>query len=264
MSSCAEASLELGEPLGGTGMVAERWLCVETREQWGRDPVGDGELPAFVAEGKVMAIRRPGRERARALAFTAVSAEGGGELRLHEPVGTELGPGTLLDRTLFLVCAHGRRDPCCSRLGIPIYKALEVGAGDPHVPLVWQCSHTGGHRFAPNVVALPWGVTLGRVPLHGVAEVERALMEGRVPLELYRGRSIYPSEVQAAEVDIRLAGGFDRLDDLRLVEHAGERVVFSTPTGDTARRVVTRPGPTLPKSCGAEPEQVSVFDIQEV
>jgi hypothetical protein len=264
VSSCSEASLELREPLGGTGMVAERWVCAESREPWGRDPVADGELPAFGAEGKVLAIRRPGRERIRGLAFTAVSAEGGGELRVHEPVGAELGPGTLLDRTLFLVCAHGRRDPCCSRLGIPIFKALEFGAGDAEVPLVWQCSHTGGHRFAPNVVVLPWGVTLGRVPLHGVAEVRSALLEGRVPLELYRGRSIYPAEVQAVEVDIRLAGGFDRLDELRLVSHVGDHVVFETPTGETARRVSSRPGPTLPKSCGAEPEQVSVFDVEEV
>ena len=264
MSTCSGASLELGEPLGGTGMVADRWVCVEAREPWGRDPVGDGELPPFDVEGKVLAIRRPGRERVGGLAFTAVSAEGGGELRVHEPVGTELGPGAPLDRTLFLVCAHGRRDPCCSRLGIPIFKALEFGAGDGEVPLVWQCSHTGGHRFAPNVVVLPWGVTLGRVALHDVPRVESTLREGRVPLELYRGRSIYPAEVQAAEVDIRLAGGFDRLDELRLVSHVGEQIVFATPAGDSARRVSSRPGPILPKSCGAEPEQVSVFDVQAV
>ena len=42
MSVCSAESLAVGEPLGGTGMVAERWVCVESRESWGRDPVGDG------------------------------------------------------------------------------------------------------------------------------------------------------------------------------------------------------------------------------
>ena len=84
------------------------------------------------------------------------------------------------------------------------------------------------------------------------------------PLELYRGRSVYTAEVQAAEVDIRRAGGFDALDQLRLVEHDGERVVFATPSGEVARQVVVTPGPTLPKSCGAEPEQVPVFDVREL
>ena len=40
---------------------------------------------------------------------------------------------------------------------------------------LWQSSHLGGHRFAPNVLVLPHGVQLGRIPLERAAEVARLL-----------------------------------------------------------------------------------------
>lgn len=265
MTTCSAESLSVGEPLGGTGIVAERWVCIESRGSWGRDPVGDGDVSAPGLDGKVLAIRRPGREQSTATVFSALSAEAGGELRVHALDDGELTGGeVLVDKTLFLVCAHGRRDACCSRLGVPIYKSFDAVVESASVPLVWQCSHTGGHRFAPNVVALPWGVTLGRVPLDRVELLAVMLAEGRVPLDLYRGRSIYPANVQAAEVDIRKTHGLDTLDELRLVAVDGERVTFAGPAGEHVRRVVSREGPTLSKSCGAEPEQVSVFDVCEL
>ncbi len=53
-----------------------------------------------------------------------------------------------------LVCAHGRRDPCCGRFGTLLHNEL----GDlPRDVRVWRCSHTGGHRFAPTAITLPDG-----------------------------------------------------------------------------------------------------------
>jgi len=53
-----------------------------------------------------------------------------------------------------LVCAHGRRDPCCGRWGTLLH--VELAARWPDVR-VWRCSHTGGHRFAPTALTLPDG-----------------------------------------------------------------------------------------------------------
>ena len=53
-----------------------------------------------------------------------------------------------------LVCAHGRRDPCCGRWGTLLH--VELVARWPEVR-VWRCSHTGGHRFAPTAITLPEG-----------------------------------------------------------------------------------------------------------
>jgi len=254
-------------------MVADRWLCVESRAAWGRDALAEGGFSPSasawleVIDASVLTIRRPSRREGPTVAFAANSREGGGELRVlevcdpDELVGSDpWSEGTVVATTLFLVCTHGRRDPCCARLGVPIFTALDRVAES-----VWQCSHTGGHRFAPNVVALPWGVTLGRVLPDEVAELALLLRDGRVPLERYRGRSVYPAHVQAAEVAVRLTYGIDRLDDLQLAELNGEIVTFATVGGnEIAMRVKTREGLVLPKSCGKDVEQLFTFSTEEI
>lgn len=54
-----------------------------------------------------------------------------------------------------LVCAHGRRDPCCGRFGTLLH--VELAARLPAEVRVWRGSHTGGHRFAPTAITLPDG-----------------------------------------------------------------------------------------------------------
>lgn len=281
VTTCVDASHDVAEPLGGTGIVAERWLCVETRAPWGRDALTDSGLERGVVDwlgrldAKVLAIRRPGRGTGPLRAFAARSTEAGrGELRALALDGLESlagadpwEAGEPIDGTLLLVCAHGRRDACCSRLGVPVFAALDrVHSWAEHGdgPLTWQCSHTGGHRFAANVVALPWGVTLGRVDREDARAVAALLTEGRVPLDTYRGRSLYPPAGQAAEVALRHALDLDRLDALRLVSADPDGLwTFATEDGASVCAAVTETeGPALPKSCGAEPEPVTIHRVR--
>lgn len=267
---CSDASLGAGEELPGTGIVAERWLCVESTRSWERDAITSGfpdEVAAWLAEldAKVFAIRRPGR-RSGVTVFAAHASEGTSVLRRVELADVSELPGLdpwvegePLRQPLFLVCTHGRRDACCSRLGIPVFHGLETVAGPD---LVWQCSHTGGHRFAANVVGLPLGVTLGRVEAREAPEIVARLREGRVPLERYRGRSLYSPLEQAAEVAVRRRWSLDRIDDLRVVERAAPRVVFETASGQRIEATVAEvPGPDIPKSCGADPEPTVAFTV---
>lgn len=267
---CADASRAAGEELPGTGIVAARWLCVESTRSWEHDAVASGfpgEVAAWLGQldVKVFAIRRPGR-RSGVTAFAAEVSEGGSVLRRLE-LGdvSELGgldpwvDGEPVHDPLLLVCTHGRRDACCSRLGIPVFHALEAVAGPD---LVWQCSHTGGHRFAANVVGLPLGVTLGRVEAHDAPEIVARLREGRVPLERYRGRSLYSPPEQAAEVAVRQRRGIDGIDDLRIVARVGPRISFETASGERIEATVAEvSGPEIPKSCGAEPEPTVAYAV---
>lgn len=267
---CADASLAAGEELGGTGIVATRWLCVESREAWGLDAVETGFPRAVSAwlgalDAKVLAIRRPGHS-GPLTAFAAEITETGASLRRLElddigdlPGQDPWSEGARFDGPLLLVCTHGRRDACCSRLGIPVFHALEAVAGADRV---WQCSHTGGHRFAANVIGLSHGIMLGRVEPREAAEVVGLLVDGRVLLTRYRGRSCYDASVQAAEVAIRHAHAIDRLDGLRAVEVNRDRIVFETAAGIRVEaRVEETQGPVLPKSCGVEPERVSAYRV---
>jgi hypothetical protein len=262
---CADASLAAGEPLGATATEGAEWLLVEVRGAWGRDAVAETALPAEVRahlaafDGKVVLVRRPDRRAGVTLFRVTVGELGGTAARLEldsldELPGADPGRGEPLVGPVVLVCAHGRRDACCARLGVPLYDALV-----PHLApdRLWQASHLGGHRFAPNVVWLPAGVQLGRVPPERAPEVAGLLAEGRIPLDLYRGRTIYAPPVQAAEILVRSVGGYDGVGDLRLRGQEADLVTFATPSGELTVRVERRPGPSVPQSCGAEPEQAA-------
>lgn len=219
--------------------------------------------------GRVVFIRRPrggGRggddDDGGITVVEATTAETGGDARalvlpsLDALPGSDLRSGAALQTPLVLVCVHGRRDACCARLGTPLYAEIAATAWHEHV---WQCSHLGGHRFAPNVLVLPSGVQLGRVPAARVPDVVSLLAAGRIPLELYRGRTLYPPHVQAAEVALRAATGLDGVGELRLLADGGDRVEFVSPGGQHAVRVSRRDGPPAPPSCGAGAEPTTMW-----
>ena len=65
-----------------------------------------------------------------------------------------------------LVCTHGSRDVCCGKFGYPLYEELhqKYATGSEVRRLrIWQTSHVGGHRFAPNLLDLPEGRYWGRM-----------------------------------------------------------------------------------------------------
>lgn len=267
IETCSQASLGAHEPLAGTATEAVRWLLVEVRGAWGRDPVADTELPPGVRErvahvdGRVTFVRRPERREGTVVVDLRVDESGGEARRLElralaDVAQLDLAAADPAQGPFVLVCGHGRRDACCARLGRPTFDAL---APQLDRDRLWQSSHLGGHRFAPNVVVLPAGVQLGRVPLDRAAEVAAAAREGRIPLDLYRGRVLYPPSVQAAEIAIRTETGSDRVEDLRLLADDGRRVTFATPVGERTAVVGRRDGPLIPVSCGAEPEQTTVW-----
>jgi hypothetical protein len=265
--TCADDARAAGLSLAGTATRAERWLLVERSGAWGRDAVADTELPEAVRahlqrfDGRVLLIRRPGA-RARTTVIHAVSAEDAGtatrvELgEIGELVATDPAQGAAIVAPVVLVCTHGRRDACCARLGVPTYDALRetLLSGS-----LWQSSHHGGHRFAANVLVLPWGVQLGRVGPADVRAVAAALASGCIPLEHYRGRTLYEPAVQAAEVALRRELGLDRVDDLQLTGFSGGIARFGTSRGDIEVAVEEHVGPVLPASCGARPEPAVVW-----
>lgn len=100
-------------------------------------------------------------------------------------VGVRPGFGELSSEPAVLVCTHGRRDVCCARLGRPMAVLL-----DQQLPgQVWETTHVGGDRFAPNVVSLPDGSYHGGLGLADVPALAEALADSRVMLPFLRGRA---------------------------------------------------------------------------
>jgi hypothetical protein len=133
---------------------------------------------------------------------------------------------------LFVVCTHGRRDPCCAERGRPLVERLAASFPDD----TWESTHVGGDRFAGNLVAFPHGLYHGRVEPEEGPEIARGYGEGRIArLDRYRGRSSDPFHVQSAERALRDHLGLDRIEAVT-PEHSdreGDRaeVTFATSSG---------------------------------
>ena len=205
---------------------------------------------------RLLFIRRPDRRgRPELRAYAGTSREGEESLRCvtfesHEDLrGLDLTSAGEPTDQLFLVCTHGKHDPCCARYGRPLFEAL---AEQVEEEAVWQVTHIGGDRFAGNLVCLPEGIYYGRVEREQTGDVLDNHLAGQIELPHYRGRSCWSFAAQAAERDIREQAQLFGIGDLRLVVDDGERIVFEDATGGRhERRVRVELGPEDYLTCNS-------------
>lgn len=275
--TCSAWARRLAEPLAGTAPHALGWLVVELPGPWGRDAAVDHrhgqtiedlvDLPDNV---RFQAIRRPDRLEPPAMRVIlanagqqpwAVTADLATLADLADvPVAAALDDlppdwGAPIDDPLYLVCTHARRDQCCAMFGRPIYDALVETRGDR----VWETSHTGGHRFAANLLILPDGLLYGGLSPFDAAFVVERHEDGEVSIPHLRGRSRFPQIAQAAEVALRHEHDLVGAGAVEFVDITGTTVTFRV--GDithavTMRQDVLEPHPV---SCGAEPTEPTTW-----
>jgi hypothetical protein len=261
---CADVSKESAEPLAATASRVDHWILIEYRGLWGHDAVDASGFPVAVKEhlreraaalgrAKILFVRQTQRRHGSLRVFWARSNERGAQLagaeveRYDELLQLDFEGGDPVGHPLLLVCTHGKHDPCCARLGRPLYEAVcdQVDEG-----WAWQCSHVGGDRFAGNLVCLPEGLYFGRVRPADAWSVLDEYLSGRIQLDLYRGRSSYPFPVQAAERAVREATGLRGVDDLELVSPQPIRFRAGSQTYDVEVSVET--GALTYLTCGSE------------
>lgn len=218
---CALASLTDDEPIVGTAPTDPEILLVECPGPWGRDAVTDNRLPEVVREHlaaldlKVFLLRRhDGHAGPGTRVFHARATDDGYAVRgtvldraedlldldLSDPAGLQA-----YDEPLWLVCTNGKRDRCCAEVGRPIAGLLSERWPEG----TWETTHLGGHRFSGTLLALPSGLTLGRLDTDNALTACEAVARGEVPLDVTRGRAGRSGEEQARELHV-LSGGDPR------------------------------------------------------
>ncbi|RIA80938.1 Sucrase/ferredoxin-like-domain-containing protein [Glomus cerebriforme] len=102
-------------------------------------------------------------------------------------------------KAVIVICSHKRRDKRCGVTGpllkdefdkILKEKGLEPKSNNTDGVGVFLSSHTGGHRFAGNVIVYKEGkgIWYGRVtPCHAKSIIDHTIIEGKVIKDLYRG-----------------------------------------------------------------------------
>ncbi|HEX4977792.1 MAG TPA: sucrase ferredoxin [Nocardioides sp.] len=292
-TACSSGALEAGEQLVGSAPAARAWVALEQDGPWGAkaftashlDPgLGrDLEAAAAAVDVRPSLIRRPGRHadppaRADAPRHVLVAhtdpadtwlLEGTLErpelLRDLDWAALEAGDQAGVRRSLpplapsqrhhLLVCTNGRRDVCCAVRGRPV--ALGLAARRPDV--VWEVTHTSGHRFAPTAVLLPAGTLHGWLDVDAAGRLLDAAERGDTVLEGSRGRSTWSGPGQVAELAVRAAVAEAGLDALRVIEvsvtgdHAWTaRVEHRDGRGWDVAITSTADGTTRPESCGKD------------
>jgi hypothetical protein len=224
----------------GTAPAAVFWVALEQTGPWGRlaatqshlDPEVGAKLDRACQDlgGRFMLIRRPGAHPdphdgvvhrvyvASGLASQPWLLEadiadpsrllqlpfaflGSADMNAVQDVLPEL---TQSPAAVLMICGHSKRDVCCAVRGRPV--AIETSSQRPGQ--VWECSHTGGHRFAPTGVLLPYGQTFGRLSSTSAVSALDSSTHAEVPSELLgpthdRGRSHLDAPAQAAEAVVR-------------------------------------------------------------
>ena len=97
-------------------------------------------------------------------------------------------------KQLFAVCTDGKKDPCCSKFGIPIAKLFMKECTKDQYALSFQTSHIGGCRFAATVICFPSGNSYGRIHPDHVNEIVTSEKNRSVVSKIFRG-NVFVSEI---------------------------------------------------------------------
>jgi len=247
---CADRARQRDDPMIGSAPYAQGWLLIEHSGPWavealvgsGIDPAVLGALSAAAAATgtRILLVRRPGRQRVdQAPGWTAVGPTR--TVRGTWQTDTDLLVAATTVRSLadqrstatiqvsvaeaaprepvVLVCAHGTHDTCCAVRGRPVAAALAARWPE----LVWECTHLGGDRFAPNVVVLPDAAYYGNLDADSAVRVVADHLAGRLDVCWLRGLARFspPAQTAIAEVHRRfgplpssavVAGAVEQLD----------------------------------------------------
>jgi hypothetical protein len=239
---CSVRSQEASEETFGTASTGDAWLLLEYARPWGAKAFRESALPnavkvylsgllKSVPRSRVLFIKQARKVKGPLTLFVVRSGELSSSILKFEfleyeqlldlNLASALAGGspsgaTRWEEPLFLVCTHGKRDKCCAKFGIPIYKTIQTQVAESSV---WQCSHVGGDRFAANVVCFPDGIFYGHVTEETAKLIVKEYDERRIVLTNFRGRSCYAFPVQAAEFFARRETGFRRIGDLKFLTY---------------------------------------------
>ena len=285
------------EPPAGTAAHETSWILLEIPGHWGRDIFDGQALGEDLSErirqhvsdcgARMLFIRRPGREGQLidSHRFYICDTRPG---RRSIRVGRVERPEDILELDLSpdghvpgtrevmgpvpLVCTHAKRDQCCAVRGRPITAVLEKQLGQRLLDLdpdsvVWECSHTGGHRFAPVLLLPGTGYTYGPAGVDLAVRIVEGELEGGVVTEHLRGRSTWPPAGQVAEVAVRESGVDAGIDDLLVeIDPENPRVVVVRHTDGRAWRVETdtRPLPDRRQSCRKPPTSAKAWVVESL
>ncbi|PHM11850.1 sucrase ferredoxin [Nostoc sp. 'Peltigera malacea cyanobiont' DB3992] len=111
------------------------------------------------------------------------------------------------------ICTHGSRDKCCAKFGNPFYRQAknivkDLGMNNVRI---WQCTHFGGHRFAPTAIDFPEARYYARLDSESFSSILTRTGNLEFIKHIYRGWAILPEAAQVLEREMILIHGWQWL-----------------------------------------------------
>ena len=236
---CSDLAREYGLSLVGTATRGDIWFLLEYSGRWGAKALDESALdPQVIAhlqearypgvESRALLIKQEHLKTQEGIRFFIVKTHPQfPELYEYQLVdyrdllsinlaalvaGQPGDPAHLRTEPLYLVCANGKRDQCCSIYGPEAYQAMQAEAGEA----VWQSSHIGGHNRAPTMLFFPHGLNYGQATPAEARRLVQAYQQNKVVLHNYRGRVCFDPPAQAAEHFWRQQTGILELPGLQI------------------------------------------------
>ncbi len=256
----------------GSADPVDVWLLLEYRSAWRAKAVTDNDLttemrawfarlPELIdslgLKARAQLVRQPETNATEIrlmialndalFEFSSPTYQGLMEVEVADVVaGPDRWLSARIDEPRYFVCTNGQRDLCCARFGLPVYQSLRSRFG----PRVWQTTHLGGHRFAPNVLVLPQSALYGRVREDALDELLSDTEAGVLHAPLLRGRHGYAQPAQVAEAHLlEHFGGPWLLDEITASEE-GWSVSFTRGADEAQLRIAQSEEPEMIlKSC---------------
>ena len=224
-SFCSKTSINNNEFIYGTASNNKYWLLVEYSSSWSDDPIKNNLLEKVLNERflnlsiqsekpRILFIKKTRKQKSISL-FFIICKENDAKLKklifnaykdilkvkIEEVFLRLEKEKTFFNNqdSIYLVCTNGKRDKCCSKFGLPIFKELAKLRNQN----AWQCSHVGGDRFAPNILCFPSGIYYGQVSVEKVKDIIVENENSRLFIDNLRGRCCYDRFTQVGEYFIR-------------------------------------------------------------
>lgn len=246
--------------LAGTAPTSASWLILLHQGSWGERPVDTlvpQELRVWAREHdcEILLARTPQRAPTYP-SDTYWFSNDGVHLRqgILDANGLPELEGTNVCEPLLLICTNGKRDQCCATFGRALISECEKMLSPQQFARILECSHLGGHRFAPTGMWLPHNLVLGRLD---PPAVQRLLTNYTVESRYVRG-STFLSPAQQV-IGARL---WPLKPEFRSSTPAGSGVEYEVyVAGKTETFLVEQTVSSQTASCGAEPKQIVEFKI---
>lgn len=221
MRSCSEFHRRRGSLLPGSAPESLRWVFVDRMRPWPAKIEKLSEVEVWGPELKRLGVKlllsHSRHGVVRAVERRGDVTRGGKFASVEEALAFFESSEVSRQGELFAVCTHGSRDTCCGTLGPGVAAALTHSGAE-----VLECSHPGGHRFAPTTLAFPEFRCYGHLTAEDVPRFLERQRAGEFQAEHYRGAMYLSKRGQVAEAAVWAAQA--RLGGSRVLEEHPDRV----------------------------------------